>query len=468
MFSAIFKDQVGFLITAPLAILVVAAACFWLTHHVGRRPWAHAALGASVTAELALTLFLPSGAATADGAHTCVINRNVAEPFATEQGLLNLLLFLPIGFFGLMALRSLLPILSGSILLSLATELLQTLLPWVHRGCDSSDLEMNSLGGIAGALLAWALLRFRRRPVALLRRHARATALTSAVLLGGAAIAWALWITPTAVDATSLQLTGGKEQQAAQKAIRQAFGDRYTINNVQLRPGVDDAPDTLLVALDSGSAELSWPDASQLNVSLESSSQTTSASFPVPGVTHAPAGEKDALPIARRYAEEHYPNELRDAEPQVYPVGERAELGWIVSWRRRDGNGVLMPMRLDVQINTAGRVSQLLVRSADDPRDLPPVKVDKASAQRAALDSLGLPKGADHVRASESELLAVQRGGKWRAQWMTAFEADDKNVILEPVYVDANSGKVDPRASRKQKIDPPDSVEDGAVETTTN
>nr|WP_272921678.1 VanZ family protein [Streptomyces sp. SID8354] len=351
-----------------MAVLVVAAACFWPTHRAGRRPWAHAALGASVTAELALTLFLPSGAATADGTHTCVINRNFAEPFATEQGLLNLLLFLPIGFFGLMALRSLLPVLAGSILLSLATELLQTLLPWVHRGCDSSDLEMNSLGGIAGALLAWALLRLRRRPVMPLERHARATALTSAVLLGVAGVAWALWITPTAVDATSLQLTGNKERQVAQKAIQQAFGDRYAISKVQLRPGVDDAPDNLLIALDNGSAELTWPDASQLNVSLESSSQTTSASFAVPGVAHAPAGGKDALPIARRYAEEHYPNELRDAEPQVYPIGERAELGWIVSWRRRKSNGVLMPMRLDVQTNTAGRVSQLLVRSADDPR----------------------------------------------------------------------------------------------------
>ncbi|SHL83412.1 VanZ family protein [Streptomyces yunnanensis] len=468
MFSAIFKDQLSFLITAPLAVLVVAAVCFWLTHHVGRRPWAHAALGASVAAELALTLFLPSGAAAADGTHSCVINRNVVEPFATEQGLLNLLLFLPIGFFGLMALRSLLPILAGSILLSLATELLQTLLPWVHRGCDSSDLEMNSLGGIAGALLAWALLRLRRRPVAPLNRHARATALTSAVLLGSAGIAWALWITPTAVDATSLQLTGDKEQQAAHKAIRQAFGDRYTISNVQLQPGVDDAPDNLLIALDSGSAELSWPDASQLNVSLESSSETTSASFSVAGVTRAPADEKDALSIAHRYAGEHYPSELRDAEPQVYPVGDRAELGWIVSWRRRNSSGVLMPMRLDVQINTAGRVSQLLVRSAEDPRNLPPVKVDKASAQRAALASMELPKGAHNVRATESELLAVQRDGEWRAQWMTAFEADDKNVMLEPVYVDANSGKVDPRASRKQKIDTPDSDEGGEVETTVN
>ncbi|WP_274912104.1 VanZ family protein [Streptomyces sp. WZ-12] len=421
-----------------------------------------------MSAELALTLFLPSGASTDDGTHSCVINRNVVEPFATEQGLLNLLLFLPIGFFGLMALRSLLPVLAGSVLLSLATELLQTLLPWVHRGCDSSDLEMNSLGGIAGALLAWALLRLRRRPVTPLEQHARATALTSAVLLVVAGVAWTLWITPTAVDATSLQLTGNKERRVAQKAIHQAFGDRYTISNVQLQPGVDDAPDNLLIALDSGSAELSWPDASQLNVSLESSSETTSASFPVPDVTHTPAGEKDALSIAHRYADEHYPRELKDAEPQVYPVGDRAELGWIVSWRRRGSNGVLMPMRLDVQVNTAGRVSQLLVRSADDPQNLPPVKVDKESAQRAALDSMELPKGAHNVRATESELLAVQRDGQWRAQWMTAFEADDKSVILDPVYVDANSGKVDPRASRKQKIDTPDSEEDGAVETTVN
>ncbi|WP_407548677.1 VanZ family protein [Streptomyces sp. Pv4-95] len=467
MFSAIFQNKTGFIIFAALAVPAVAVLCFWLAQRAGRRPWSHAALGAAVTAEIALTLFLPSGGAAAEASRVCVINRNYAEPFATQQGLLNLLLFAPIGFFGLMALRSLLPAVAGSILLSLATELLQTLVPGVSRGCDSSDLQMNALGGLLGIAVAWVVLRLAKRPAIPPRRHARATAIASAVVLVVAGIAAATWITPVAVDATSLQFTGEKEEASAQRAIRQAFGDRYEISNVQLQAGVDDSPDLLLIALDEGSAELTWPDASQLNVSLESSSQTTPSSFAIPGVTKRPAGKEDALPIARRYAQQHFPRELRGAEPRVYPVGDRAELGWIVSWRRRNGGGVLMPMRLDVQINTAGRVSQLLVRNDKDPHDLPALNVDKATAQRTALQALHQPKG-HKVRVADSELLAVQREGKWRAQWLTGFETDDPSVVLDPVYVDANTGKVDTRASRKEKIDNPEENGGGSVETTQN
>lgn len=466
MFSAIFNDQAGFIATALTAAFLVAALCFWFAHRSGKRPWSHAAFGASIAAEVALTLFLPSGAAVAEARHVCVINRNYAEPFATQQGLLNLLLFVPIGFFGLMALRSLLPVVAGTILLSLSTELLQTLVPGVNRGCDSSDLEMNALGGLVGIAIAWAALHLTKHPISPLRRHARPTAVGSAIVLVGAGIAAAVWITPVAVDATSLQFTGDEEKAAAQRAVRQAFGDHYKISNVQLQTGVDDNPDTLLIALDKGSAELSWPDASQLNVSLENSSQTTSASFPVPGTGQQKITGEDALPIAGRYAQEHYPHELRGAEPHVYPVGDRAELGWIVSWRRRNSAGVLMPVRLDVQINTAGRVSQLLVRSIDDPASLPKPTVDKKAAQSTALKALHQPTGHE-VRVAESELLAVQREGEWRSQWLTSFETDDKSVVIDPIYVDANTGKVDARASRKQKIDNPEGA-DGQVVTTQN
>ncbi|MER0477812.1 hypothetical protein ABR737_05500 [Streptomyces sp. Edi2] len=126
-----------------------------------------------------------------------------------------------------------------------------------------------------------------------------------------------------------------------------------------------------------------------------------------------------------------------------------------------------MPMRLDVQVNTAGRVSQLLVRTEQDPHDLPALNVDKKTAQRTALKALQQLKG-HKVRIADSELLAVQRAGRWRAQWLTGFETDDKSAVLEPVYVDANTGKVDPRASRKEKIENPQEDGDGPVDTTQN
>ncbi|UQA95524.1 VanZ family protein [Streptomyces halobius] len=456
VFTAIFKGQTDFIVIASTAVLVVAAICFLLTKRTIGRPWPFAALGASVGAEFALTLLLPSGGEFSGPSSICIINRDIAEPFATQQGLLNLLLFLPIGFFGLMALRALLPVLVGSVLLSLATELLQTLLPGVSRGCDSSDLQMNSLGGIVGALASWGILHLTKCRVAPARTHARGSAIAAGVALLVAGVVCTAWVTLISVDATSLQFTGSKEKAAAKKAIHKAFGDRYVISNVQLQSGVEDVPDKLLIALDQGFAELSWPDTDQLTVSLENSSETTSASYPVSGVSNAPTGEQDALRIARTYAEAHFAKELHAATPQVYPVGDKAELGWMVSWRRRADSGVLMPIRLDVQINTAGWVSQLLARTAEDPSGLPPLKVKKEQAEQTALGDVKRPGRAEGIHPAGSELLAVQRDGKWRIQWLTTFAADDPSVEIPPVYVDATTGKVDSRASQKEKLDDPE------------
>ncbi|MFI2240006.1 VanZ family protein [Streptomyces chrestomyceticus] len=468
MLTAIFQNQAGFIVGGLAAVLIAAAAGYLLGRRITGRSWSCAAFAASVTAELALTLFLPNdGPAGSGGTGMCIINRNFTEPLGTEQGLLNVLLFLPIGFFGLLAFRALLPVLVGSLLLTIATELLQTLVPGVSRGCDSSDVQMNALGGIAGALVAWAVLHLTRHKKIKPAAYAGHAAVGGAIGLGCAAVVWMAWITPTAIDATSLQMTGSKEQTAADKIIHQAFGDHYSIANVQLQSGTQDIPDSLLIALDRGSAQVSWPDTSQLNVTFENSSVTTQNSFPIPGTTGKPHTGRDATAIAKRYAQQHYPDELRGAEVQVAPVGEKAELGWIVSWRRRSPAGVLMPMRLDVQINTAGRISQMLVNTTADPASLPANKIGKEAALRTALAHVGRPKGAQNIRPAESELLAVQRDGRWRTQWIVTFTADGPPVQFEPVYIDATTGDVVKRATQPQKIEQP-ADEEGTTTTEIN
>ncbi|WP_093799950.1 VanZ family protein [Streptomyces sp. Wb2n-11] len=452
MFSAIFKDQTVFIISASIAVLLAAAICYLLAHRMGTRPWSCAGLGAAVTAEVALTLFLPSGDGVS-GAGKCVLNRNYAEPFATEQGLLNLALFMPVGVFGILALRRLLPVLAGGIGLSLATELLQTLLPGVSRGCDSSDLQMNALGAAAGALGTWWVLRSRDRALPA-DAAAKPTAMACVAALVVTAVTWTLWITPVPVDATTLQLTGDKERTAAEKALSHALGDRFSISAVQLRTGTQGESDSLLITLEAGSAELSWPDTSRLTVSLENSSLTSPASFPVDGVIKPPANEKDALDIARRYAQARYPWGLRDTKVQAVSVGERGELGWIVSWRRLNDDGVLMPMRLDVQINTAGRVSQLLVHDIDDPKALPAPTVNKKKAADIALRTLDATQQANNVRVQDCGLRAVDHDGTWRTHWVCAFQSDDPSLTLMPVSVDAVTGKPQEQ-QQPQELQPP-------------
>lgn len=191
---------------------------------------------------------------------------------------------------------------------------------------------------------------------------------------------------------------------------------------MQLRPGSQGAADTVLIALDHGFVELSWPDATQLSASLESSPTDQRRAFPVPGATSRPKTKEDALAIARRHAAGHYPWGLHASAVTVQSLGPDGELDWLVSWRRvRDH--ILLPMRLDVQIGTAGGVTQLFARQVDDPPNLPKATVDKATAVRIAVQNVQEtdPQFADRP-ATADVLLAVKRPAGWRVQWIVTLQ----------------------------------------------
>lgn len=436
MFSAIFKDQAAFIVVASLAVLLVAAAGYFLANRYAERAWSWAALGAAVAAEVSLTLFLSGGRGNSSTGK-CVVNHNFAEPFATTQGLLNLALFVPIGIFGVLASRRLLPVLAGAIGLTVATEFLQTFLPGVSRGCDSSDLQMNALGAVAGSLATFFILRASRHTVKPAGAAVKPTAIGVLAALLPAAIVWNLWITPVHVDATSLQSPDEAQRAAAEKAVSRAFDDHQEVVKIQFSPGVAGGPQALLIALESGSARLSWPDTSRFNATLEASNRTTKGSFPIKGVTRKPANGQDAESIARRYAERRYPWATSDAKVQVNPMGE---LGWIVSWRRLNSDDVLLPMRLDVQINTEGRVSQLLVNDIADPKNLPAPIIDEEDAESIALDEVNVPKNID-LDPQSCALRAIKRDGKWRTDWVCPFQTNNPDFIVAPIHVDAVTGK---------------------------
>ncbi|MFS0692832.1 VanZ family protein [Streptomyces nitrosporeus] len=440
MLQAVFNGRREFILIALAALAISAGIGYFTAKKLLNRPWAYAGLFAAVAAELSVTIFFPSSGHVSG---QCVLNRNYGEPFATEQGLLNVAMFLPIGVLGVLALRHVFPVFLGGALLSVATELGQALAPWVGRSCDSGDVLTNTLGAGAGALIGWAIVRAFRGKVRSLRSAGKPTAVGFAVGFIACAVVWKACITPLVVDSTSLQIAGGDEKSQAQQVLAAAFDEHVKIKNVQLQSGQNDAPDLLLIALESGFAELSWPDKEQLTVSLESTSEPGPSSFAVPGAgPAAPKTADDALRIAMKYAEKRFPWGLENSHVKSFPVGEDAEFGWMVSWRSRI-DGVLMPMRLDVQINTAGRVSALLARHAEDFTSLPPRKVSEKQAGAIASEYEGGAKTA------VDNLLAIRREGEWRAQWVITVSAGTDSY---PVYVDAETGKVDERASPIQSL----------------
>ncbi|MFF4180763.1 VanZ family protein [Streptomyces sp. NPDC001750] len=197
-------------------------------------------------------------------------------------------MFVPIGFFGVLAVRRMLPVFLGGSLLSVVTELCQALAPWAGRSCDSSDVQMNVLGAGLGTLAAWASVRATRGELL----PAQAVLKPMAVIFGNGllacAVVWKLWITPLALDSTSLQMADGDEKAQARQVLSAAFDDHFDITNVQLQSGQNGASDMLMVTLKSGFAELSWPDKEQLTVSLENSSKPRSRQLPRDRVSVSP------------------------------------------------------------------------------------------------------------------------------------------------------------------------------------
>ncbi|MEU5215475.1 hypothetical protein AB0G79_04635 [Streptomyces sp. NPDC020807] len=105
----------------------------------------------------------------------------------------------------------------------------------------------------------------------------------------------------------------------------------------------------------------------------------------------------------------------------------------MTSWRRSDARGVLMPMRLDVQVDRTGRSSQVTMN------DVPDQTVAKPRVSREA--ALAAVLGPEQGRASgtpSAVLLAAQHGSAWVPAW---FVEVDENHTYTSGYVDALTGE---------------------------
>ncbi|WP_433892247.1 VanZ family protein [Streptomyces sp. CA-111067] len=441
MLSTALQGQSWPLLVTVVVALLVACAIFSVVRRNGRRPFEYSCLSALVVVELSVTLVMSNGGYES---HNCVVNHDFAEPFRTSQGWLNVLLFLPIGLAGALATRALLPAVVGSAALSLITEFSQALVPGVGRNCDSSDFTANVVGALLGALTAFAYMNALGAKVPL-DRYWRPTVYSGVSAGVIAAIIGAVGITFIPMDGTGLQFASRHEVQAAQQEMRRSFGDRYSVSKVQYQPpvGGEGGAGNLLMVLDDGkgSAQLSWPKTRVLTVSFENSSKVTDESFPIPGTRGNPTTAADALAIATTYAQQYHPDSIRSARSSVAPVGKEAELGWMVSWRRIGGNGVVMPMQLDVEINRAGRISQMVTADIADPGSLPPIRISRSSAvQRAKASVAALLSSAQDLTVSHVELKAVQRENQWRCEYLVSYSGPDGKPIMAMSYVDATTG----------------------------
>ncbi len=266
----------------------------------------------------------------------------------------------------------------------------------------------------------------------------------------------------TNVDGSTLVGASSDQKLAVAAAVKEAFGDRYKIGQQYEQPCVGAACANIIFNLysrgeghseDFGNGSLSWPDKRHLNVQLENSDRPTALGYPVGG-TEAPSTDVAASRIAKSYAQRQYPWAMGSTMSETSPVGAKAELGWITSWRWTY-NDVLMPRMLDVQVDRAGHVSQIDVTLGPTRVKLPEAKLDAKRAEKEVKKAVSVQlqgngnTGAEfHTKAVTVK--AVEQDGAWQPNWLVnvtwpsngASDDSQEQAPVDMYRVNAVTGQV--------------------------
>ncbi|MFE3072000.1 VanZ family protein [Streptomyces sp. NPDC059247] len=435
MIEAVFQEELVFLAFAIAATLAAGAFVYRrASRHLDRSRAVFYGLWASSAAgPVLLTAWSGSGVVT----HLCAVNPSLTQSFATTQGQLNIVLFVPFGLFAVLATRR--PLLSVGLgaVLSAMIETAQATVPFVTRLCDTDDLVSNTAGVLIGASAGALACRasFGGEPLGRAATRRAVGAGAAAVVL--VSLTWATVIDPVrAVVPTDSPDASAQQTQALNTALTKALGGAYAVDAAKLHRNIE-GPSTVNTPLPGGFAELTWPDRERLTVHFTPTSQGEGThAYLIPGASGPVRTAEEAQRVATRYARGYAPWALRDSRVRVWPVDARAEdLGWVVEWRRWRGK-LLMPMRLDILIEPSGRMTDLIARHVDDPA-LPETKVGESEAWEKFTAHHRVEPG--RIVRERPVYLVERQGDDWRVHWRLA--ARDGGLLLSAT-VDATTGEV--------------------------
>ncbi|WP_424217300.1 VanZ family protein (plasmid) [Streptomyces sp. BI20] len=416
MIETLLRAHPDLAVAAVLASLLAGLAGWWTARRLGRgerrerlgRGGPGGLLGALTGAALAvvLTATLYPVAASAPASGTCFVTRDLVSGTFTAQGVMNVLLFLPLAAFGAWTTRRPVPVALGCVGLSAVIEVAQALTPGVGRACDSTDLWTNALGAALGAGLAAA---------GPLRRAARAR---TGVAAGGDGRGIRRSLVGCAVGMTALGLTAAatvtfvpsevawadtadaEQERAARDAVVGFLGEDARIATVQFFQDRG----RLVAATDRGNLELAWPSREVTSGFLH-----TPGTSPPAGRAPTPVDDATARATAEGFVREHFPWALV-GRTSVAPSEEAGPAGKRVSWRSRK-NGVLMPLRVDVVVGPGRTVVSFEARRVPDPV-LPAARVDWRRAETLAAREFP----GEVVRIGELTA-RTDENGDWRPYW---------------------------------------------------
>ncbi|MER7842290.1 VanZ family protein [Streptomyces sp. NPDC096040] len=432
MLEAVFRGHIYTLALGCVFIIFAGTLAFRIVSGRAAHPALVGLWVSSLIGVVYLTMWSTGGS---QGPGSCTINRDLIEPFAEQQGQMNVAMFAPVGVLGVLATRRVSMAALIGVALSACIETTQGVFPILGRACDTSDFVTNSTGAVIGALVGWAVVKVERQgSPPRWDLQPKAFAFAAIPLIGVLTTAWVGYIQPHSVARTSAVADADSAQvQAVRKQLQQAFGRYYSLRRVQFN-SQDGIHGTVFASLRDGTLEMSWPGQTDLTASIDISN---TSGFPLAGATSAKTAA-NAKSLALTYARGHYPSAVTGSNVSVSGVGQDAALGWIVSFRRRH-HGILMPMRLDVEVTRYAKVSQMSVRLLPDV-DIPDAKISRQNAAKIVRRTQ-----PNCPTASADELLAVRSHGTWRTVWRVSASCSDST---KRINVNAVTGSIESVESR--------------------
>ncbi|WP_369266142.1 VanZ family protein [Streptomyces harbinensis] len=431
LLSAVFSGHQSAVFTFFIVTLIAMVVVY--TQMKSRRlSWA--LLFGSVASIAFITLYAPDGSGYSE--YVCTVNRQVGDSFTTLSGLLNIAIFAPIGFFSLMATRSLLIATVGPAVFSFGIEVSQGVMPFIARTCDSTDWVSNSSGGAIGAMVSWALIAAARNgSVRKPTRYNKRVSVALVAVAAGFGLLGKVALTPLFIDATGVQSASREMREIAQEKARNIFGNEVELGTVNHLPGVGEPPDIVTFHAGGANFSMEWPDHRRFQMYIgpwQKEFDKELDYLTVDGPFDIPRTADDALAIATYFVAEKFPWALIEAEAEAYSLDEEGQLGWMVNWRRYR-EGILMPMRLDVQIDLKGNVAQFIVAEIDDPHkgDIPSVLMSEHQARLIVNES---GHGGD---LNQGQLILSEIDGRWQVFWVLT---DASGLSFR---VNAESGKLE-------------------------
>ncbi|MFE7540161.1 VanZ family protein [Streptomyces platensis] len=370
-----------------------------------------------------LTVTLMPGGGGSGQAGICDVGLPDGAFLASESARLNVLLFVPVSCFAVLLFRRPVMTLAGILALTGGIEWVQS---WTDMGraCSYDDIKANSLGGILGVVLGIAVVWVHKRRPPFSRkdfvRGACAGALGALLFTASFAIAVKPMHGEEQTQRLRARATDMLEQDAwMERTVAELYGkEARAIQSSSEK--LKDGHWRLTVETSRGTVAALWPERKLERLTPKMGESGTGSLL---------VAERRAA--GERFAKKWFPSEVAGAKATATALHGRQ--GPFVLTYRRYVKGVMMPMRLDLSVSSAGRVTSMAARSAQDPK-LPEVTVTKAAAKKQA------ERGAGNSVANPVKLLAQRVDHAWRPVWMVALAPGPQQRADSTVFIDAVTG----------------------------